>query len=525
MLTGRNAPPLRMMMTMMTTMIRFAAVTSAAASELAILAFVAVLSCFDAGPAHAATRPPNVILILVDDLGWMDLSCQGSDFYRTPAIDRLASEGLRFTNGYAACAVCSPTRAAVQTGRYPHRVGVTDWIRSLFQRGDLGTPEANPTEYVGGRNQKLLCPPNPFWMEQSELTVAEVLAASGYHTGYIGKWHLGDEAWYPEQQGYEENRGGCDYGQPPSYFDPFNNPKHKHETIRAGIHHLPGRHPGEYLTHREADEAEALIRRWKDEPFFLQVAHYAVHTPIQAIPEVAAKYESRKGATQQNTKYAAMVESVDDSTRQILEVLKELGLENETLIFFTSDNGGLDNNSNPTDNAPLRSGKGYAYEGGIRVPFLVRWPGVIPPGSVSDTPVCSIDLFPTILTATGVDLPRDRAIDGLALNDHLKSGGESSLGREDLFWHFPHYRHAPGPYSIIRRGDWKLIKFWEGMDELYDLKNDPGETVNLADPMPQRVPRLETTLLARLQADGAKLPRENPDFVRRTPASSRPSKN
>ena len=463
--------------------------------------------------SHSAERPPNVILILVDDLGWMDLSCQGSDFYRTPSIDRLAGEGMRFTNAYAACAVCSPTRAAVQTGRYPHRLGVTDWIRSLFQRGDLGTPEANPTEYVGGKNKKLLCPPNPFWMESEEITIAEALKESGYHTGYIGKWHLGDEAWFPEHQGYDRNKGGCDYGQPPSYFDPFNNPKHQHETIRTGIHNLPGKEKGQYLTHREADEAEAMIRSWKDEPFFLQISHYAVHTPIQAIPEVAAKYEDSLGQTQKNTKYAAMVESVDDSMRQVLATLEELGLDDDTLIIFTSDNGGLDNKDNPTDNAPLRSGKGYAYEGGIRVPLLIRWPGTIPAGKVSDTPVSSIDLFPTILDSADVALPDDRPIDGLTLLSHLKSGGETAVERDDLFWHFPHYRHAPGPYSIIRRDHWKLIKFWEGTYELFDLENDLGETTNLADQMPDKVKELDAALLERLEADGARLPKPNPDYV------------
>lgn len=350
-------------------------------------------------------------------------------------------------------------------------------------------------------------------MEHEEITVAESLAEIGYQTGYIGKWHLGDEAWYPESQGYSENRGGCDYGQPPSFFDPYNKPDHKHETIRAGIYKLPGRKPGEYLTHREADEAEALIRSWKDKPFFLQIAHYAVHTPIQAIPEVAAKYENQTGKTQKNAKYAAMVESVDDSMRQVLETLEELDLDENTVIFFTSDNGGLDNKNNPTDNAPLRSGKGYAYEGGIRVPFLVRWPETIPAGKTSDTPVCSIDLFPTILEIAGVELPGDRQIDDLSILDHLKSAAAEELDRDELFWHFPHYRHAPGPYSIIRQGDFKLIKFWERIYELYDLKNDIGETRNLADSMPEKVKELDARLLNRLELDGAKLPRPNPDFV------------
>ena len=455
---------------------------------------------------------PNIILVLVDDMGWMDLSCQGSDFYRTPHVDRLAREGILFTNGYAACAVCSPTRAAVQTGRYPHRLGVTDWIRSLFQRGGIGTPEKNPTEYVRAKNRKLLCPPNPYWMESSEITLAEALGGNGYKTAYIGKWHLGDEAWYPENQGYHENFGGCDYGQPPSYFDPFNKPSHQHPTIRAGIHKLPGRKKGEYLTHREADEAVGLIRKWKDQPFFIQLGHYAVHTPIQAIPEVAEKYKGKEGKNQKNKNYAAMVESVDDCMRDLLAELKKQKIDRNTLIIFTSDNGGLDNNNNPTNNAPLRSGKGYCYEGGIRVPFLARWPAKIPAGKKTDFPVSSIDLFPTIMEATGTPLPRDRPIDGLSLSTHFYSGGKKTPKRETLIWHFPHYRHAPGPYSIIRKGNFKLIKFWEGIYELYDLKNDLGEANNLAERKPGLVKALETELMARLKVDGAKLPKSNPEY-------------
>lgn len=463
-------------------------------------------------PGYA--EKPNIILILVDDMGWMDLSCQGSDYYKTPAIDRLADEGMRFTNGYAACAVCSPTRAAVQTGRYPHRIGVTDWIRSLFQRGGRGTPEANPTEYVGGTNRKYLCPPNPYWMEHEEITIAEALKEAGYQSGYIGKWHLGDPAWYPEGQGYDENRGGCDYGQPPSFFDPYNQPNGRHQTLRDGIHQLPGRNPGEYLTHREADEAESLIRHWhKDKkPFFLQMGHYAVHTPIQAIPEVAAQYK-REGKTDLNARYAAMVESIDDSIRQILDTLEELGIDKNTMILFTSDNGGLDRNGGPTENAPLRSGKGYAYEGGIRVPFLVWWPGVVAENKISDAPVCSIDLFPTILESAGVELPRDRPIDGISLMAHLKSGGKQTVDRDELYWHFPHYRHNPGPYSIIRKGPWKLIKFWDGPFELFNLAEDIGEEKNLAKDHPAIVSELDSLLLKRLKADKAKLPILNPKYL------------
>ena len=482
-----------------------------------IILFVAsTLACTDGAfgkESESQQVPPNVILVVVDDLGWMDLSCQGSDYYKTPNIDRIASEGLRFTNGYAACAVCSPTRAALQTGRYPARIGVTDWIRSLFQRGNLGTPAQNPTEYVGGNNRKLLCPPNPYWMEHDEVTVAEVLGSHGYKTAYIGKWHLGDEAWYPPGQGYDENRGGCDYGQPPSYFDPYNQPKHRHPMIRAGIPSLPGRKQGEFLTHREADEAVELIRQWKDEPFFINLGHYAVHTPIQAIETVAAKYK-QDGKSDVNAKYAAMVESIDDSTRQILETLAELDLDDRTMIIFTSDNGGLDNGGHPTENAPLRSGKGYAYEGGIRVPFLVRWPGHIKPGTESDTPVCSIDVFPTILDAAGVPAPANREIDGLSLLPLLKSGGVTGLDRDELIWHFPHYRHAPGPYSILRKGDWKLIQFDEGISELYDLKNDLSESNNLAEKHPDKVKAMQNRLSAILESMDAKRPRPNPNFSR-----------
>ena len=464
------------------------------------------------GDVQSAEKPLNFIVILVDDLGWMDLSCQGSDFYKTPNVDRLAAGGMRFTNGYAACAVCSPTRAAVQTGRYPGRTGVTDWIRALFQRGNIGTPDRNPTEYVGGKNRKFLCPPNPYWLEHEEITIAEALKGAGYKSAHIGKWHLGDEAWYPAGQGYDVNKGGCDYGQPPSYFDPFNQPKHKHEMIRAGIPDLPGRKPGQYLTHREAEEAVELIRKWKDEPFFIHMAHYAVHTPIQALNEVRLKY-SKPGTTQGNDKYAAMVESVDDSTGKILDVLEELKLTENTMVIFTSDNGGLDNKGNPTNNDPLRSGKGYAYEGGIRVPFIVRWPGVTTAGTLSDTPVCSVDIFPTILTAAGVSLPKDRKIDGLSLIDHLKTGGKTDLERDALFWHYPHYRRAPGPYSIIRKGNYKFIRFWDGPKELYDLKADLGEANNLADKMPDKVKELDAALMKALVEMKAKLPKPNPNYA------------
>lgn len=459
-----------------------------------------------------AAEKPNIILVLVDDLGWMDLGCQGSSYFRTPHVDQLASEGIRFLNGYAASAVCSPTRAAIQTGRYPHRVGVTDWIRSRFQRPNGELAITNPTEYTSDPKQPLSCPPNPYFLDPSERTIAEVLRSDGYRCGYVGKWHLGDDEHYPERRGYDVNKGGCDYGQPPSYFDPFNNPMHPNEQLRAGIHNLPGRSRGEYLTKREADEAVALIREWKDEPFFLQLSHYAVHTPLQALPEVEAKYAGSPGKSKQNAKYAAMVESVDDAMRDICACLEELNLVENTMVIFTSDNGGLDNNGEPTDNAPLRSGKGYAYEGGIRVPLIIRWPKSIPSGSVSHTPVSSIDFFPTVLEAAGISVQSDREIDGISLLAHLKSGGDQELGRGELIWHFPHYRHDPGPYSILRSGDWKLIKYWHGKQELFHLSDDPSESNDLAATLPERVQQMDLHLVEQLTAQGARLPRPNPNY-------------
>lgn len=470
------------------------------------LGMLVPMSLFAAGAVSAADGHTNVILVLVDDLGWRDLSCQGSPYYRTPHVDELAKGGVRFTNGYAACAVCSPTRAAVMTGCYPARLGVTDWIRARFQRRGVGTPDRNPTAYVDNPAKRLLCPPNPYWMEHAELTIAEVLAPLGYATCHIGKWHLGDAAWYPQHQGFAENFGGCDFGQPPSYFDPFTN-----KRLPEGIPHLAPRSPGEYLTDREADEAVKFIRRNQDRPFFLYLAHYAVHTPIQAKPTVAEQYAPDRDRGLKSAAYAAMVESVDDAMGRVLETLETCGLTDRTLVIFTSDNGGLDRDGNPTENAPLRSGKGYPYEGGIRVPLIFRWPAKIAAGSVSYAPACSIDLFPTIVDAIGARVPEERTIDGLSLVDHLTSGGSVPLGRTCLFWHFPHYRHNPGPYSIVRNGAMKMIKYYEGpVFELYDLEHDPGESVDLEAVRPQQVAALNVELETHLQSVGAKLPRERP---------------
>jgi len=456
-----------------------------------------------AAARHRVTKP-NVVLVLVDDLGWTDSSTYGSKYYETPNLSRLAAGGMTFTNGYAACAVCSPTRAAVMTGRWPARLGVTDWIRARFQGGTIPADRKPPSGYVGGRNNQLLCPKNALWLNLSETTIAEALKPAGYVSCHIGKWHLGPDDWYPEKQGFDYNIGGCDFGQPPSYFDPY-------EKRRQGrIPTLEPRRPGEYLTDREGDEAADFIRRHAGRPFFLYMAHYAVHTPIQAKKDLIEKYKAKPATDRHaNATYAAMIENVDTALGKIMKALEDAGVADNTLVIFTSDNGGL---VPITRNTPLRAGKGYPYEGGIREPLVVRWPGVAKPAARCDVPVTSVDYFPTICEAAGVPLPKDRAIDGESLLPLLK--GTGGLKRDALYWHFPHYRGRIHPYSIIRQGDWKLIRWHEGPTwELYNLADDLSETNDLAPAMPEKVRALDARLMAHLREVGAKMPKPNPDYT------------
>lgn len=474
----------------------------------ALAAIAVVLSCSSsASLADDADRPLNFVVVLVDDLGWTDLSCQGSTYYETPRIDRLATQGMRFTNGYAACAVCSPTRAALLTGRYPARIGVTDWIRAKFQWQGKVDPAHRPA-YEGTPQQSVLCPTNPFWMELDEVTLAEALAPAGYTSCHVGKWHLGTEDYFPTRQGFALNYGGCDLGQPASYFDPYQKP-------RYGITTLPPRKKGEYLTDRLADEAVGFIRSHQDQPFFLYFAHYAVHTPLQAKKDLTQKYQAKPKSNHKNPVYAAMIQSVDEAVGQVLDVLDELDLTERTVVIFTSDNGGLSSLpriDGPTDNTPLRGGKGHAYEGGIRVPWIVRWPGVTRPGVTSDVPISTFDIFPTVLAAAGVDLPKERAVDGLDLRPVLAA--EKSLDRDTLFWHYPHYGNdLRRPYSIVRQGDWKLIRRYDTQThELYNLANDLAEKHDLAGELPAKANELEQRLSEHLKAVGAKLPKPNPEY-------------
>ena len=449
---------------------------------------------------HAADAPvttPNIILFLIDDLGWRDLGCQGSTYYQTPNIDRLAKEGVRFTDAYSACAVCSPTRAAILTGKYPARLLLTDWLPS-----GRWNPKAKLRE---GRFVRAL--------PVEEFTLAEALREAGYRTANIGKWHLGSEPFsLPEHHGFDVNIAGNAHGAPGSYFFPYAGDwKIPATGQRATWNVLPDGQPGEYLTDRLTDEAVKFIRASRDQAFFLYFPHYGVHTPLQAKKEVVAKYERVPESQRQGKpEYAAMIEGVDDSVGRVMATLKELELEQNTVILFTSDNGGF---YNATSNAPLRANKGAYYEGGIRVPLIVKWPGVAKPGRVVGEPVTSTDLYPTCLAAAGLPARPNQHQDGVNLRPVLT--GEGSLPPRPLFWHYPHYNEHPSsvPSSAIRQGPWKLIETFdpEGI-EVYNLATDLGETKNLAAAEPGRVKELHAELETWRKEVGAEMMKPNPDY-------------
>ena len=448
--------------------------------------------------------PRTIVLVLVDDLGWSDLGCCGSGYYETPHIDRLAAEGMRFTQAYASCAVCSPTRAAVQTGRAPARLGITDWIHhssALARRAVANRRHAEGFE-APPQGKGLLTPVNRHWLDHDEISLAELLAPAGYRGGYVGKWHLGPVGWLPQDQGYAFNAGGCRFGQPPSYFDPYTN-----RAFPGGIPGLPPRQEGEYLTAREADEAIGFLERAGDAPAFLFYAPYAVHSPIQAPFDVTERFQAKPPTHHDQPAYAAMIAELDDAVGRILAALERLGRLERSLIVFTSDNGGA-SHFPATDNAPLRKGKGFPYEGGLRVPLLVRWPGAAKPGSECRVPVISTDLFPSLADAARAKVPRDRAYDGVSLLPLLQDPAARFPSRP-LVWHFPHYWWGGRltPYSVVRDGDWKLIHQYEdGRDELYDLVADPSEQRDLAGEQPERVEALRRTMLRELYRQGARFP-------------------
>nr|WP_299381129.1 sulfatase [Allomuricauda sp.] len=457
---------------------------------LGILALMTI-SCLE----KEADKRPNIVLITVDDLGWTDLGCFGSSYYETPNIDKLSRGGVTFTNAYAAAAVCSPTRAAIQTGRHPARIGITNVIVPRFQ-GGIVVDGKNPTGYRTAK-EGVKCPKNLLFLEKDEITIAEMLKPLGYSTAHIGKWHLGEDNWYPTNQGYDVNIGGCDFGQPPSYFDPYKNKK------LNGIPTLKPRKEGEYLMDREADEAVRFIETNKDAPFFLNWSPYAVHTPIQAKDSLIRKYEGKPVTNQTKPNYAAMVQSLDEAIGQLVACLDRNNLSENTLIIFTSDNGGL---LGPTHNAPLRLGKGYEYEGGIRIPQIFYWPGQLEEGKVVDEPVISMDIYPTIAAVSGAEL-HNKEIDGANLWPSV--AGNKPMEKRSLMWHFPHFRLSKvKPYSIVRDGDWKFIKRYrqETEYELYNLSDDLSEAHDLATEMPEKVNELERKLMDMLDHTNAKLP-------------------
>jgi arylsulfatase A-like enzyme len=442
-------------------------------------------------PTFAADPPKlNFIFILIDDMGWRDLGCQGSTYYQTPNIDRLAASGMRFTSAYAACPVCSPTRASIMTGRYPPRYNVTDWLPG---RKDMPS-------------QKLLRPKINLQVPLEEITVAEALKPAGYVSANIGKWHLGGPDHWPDKQGFDVNVGGATTGSPPGGYFKF-----------GKAPNLQAKSDDEYLTDRLTDEAIGFIDKNKDRPFFLYLPHYTVHIPLQAKKDLIAKYEKKADpkSPQHNAVYGAMIESLDDGIGRIMKKLDELKVADRTVVFFFSDNGGLSvkegANTPATSNAPLRTGKGYLYEGGIRVPCLVHWPGVTKPGSVSDKPVISVDFLPTILEIAGVK-PPDRPIDGVSLVPLLKQAGEPKP--RELYWHYPHYSNQGGrPSGAVRAGDWKLLEFYEdGKLEVYNLKDDIGEKNDLAPTMPDKVKDLQQRLAAWRKQVNAQMPTPNPDY-------------
>jgi arylsulfatase A-like enzyme len=458
----------------------------------ALLAFLA----FACGSRLTAADRTNVVLIVADDLGQRDLGCYGSTFYKTPNIDRMAKDGLRFTDFYAACPVCSPTRASIMTGKYPQRVNITDWLPGRPDRPD----------------QKLKRPVIRQELPLEEVTIAEALKAAGYTTGHIGKWHLGGEGFGPKEQGFDVNIGGDHTGTARSYFAPFRNK----QGAMPGLENAP---EGEYLTDRLAAEAEKFIEQNKDRPFFLYLPHYAPHTPLRAKPEIQAKYKvTPKAGTQSNPAYAAMVESLDEAVGRVLKKLDDLKLSEKTLVMFTSDNGGLATTeggpTGATFNGPLREGKGFLYEGGIRVPLVVRWPGVVKPGTVTDQVACSIDFFPTVIEASGGRHPPALKIDGVSLLPVFR-GGKLPDENRTLFWHYPHYANQGSkPGGAVRYGDYKLIEHYEdGRRELFDVRTDPSESRNLIKDKDELAGVMATMLDAWRIVVGAKMMTPNPDYV------------
>ncbi|NNM87468.1 MAG: sulfatase [Phycisphaerae bacterium] len=455
--------------------------------------------------------PPDIIFILIDDLGWRDLACYGSTFYETPQIDQLAAQGAMLTDAYAAAPVCSPTRASLLTGKYPATLGITDWIGAHSQGRLMSVPYLDH-------------------LPRHEITIATALRHMGYRTWHVGKWHLGDRHHWPEYHGFDLNIGGCGWGHPrQGHFAPW------------GLPNLPEGEPGSYLADRLTDEAIGLLHTPHTRPFFLNLSYYAVHTPIQAPRDLIEKYRNkatalglndlpafqdgeyfscahkldqrvRRRLLQSDPIYAAMVENLDWNIGRLLQALATSPRAENTMVIFTSDNGGLATaEGSPTCNSPLAQGKGWMYEGGTRVPFIVRWPKIISPGIRCTQPISSPDIFPTLLDAAGSAANTSAKIEGISLMPMLLN---QSCPDRPLFWHYPHYSNQGGtPACSIRRGDWKLIEFFETQNlELYHLRDDIAESRNVAGEHPTIRKELHDLLKAWRSNSGAVIPRPNCDW-------------
>lgn len=466
-----------------------------------LLAPLAVLDAADAKQANAARKRPNIVLILADDLGWSDLGCYGADLHETPHLDRLAQEGVRFTDAYA-MSVCTPSRAALLTGKHAARLHMTIWSEG---------------SKVGPKKRKLIEADSLHDLPHTETTLAKRLQEAGYLTALVGKWHLGDVDHYPETHGFDVNIGGTQWGAPHTFFWPYSGTGRFGPEFRY-VPHMEFGKPGEYLTHRLTDEALRVIDRAGDQPFFLYLAHHAPHTPMEAKAADVSHFEAKlqPGQNHQNAVYAAMVKSLDDSVGRVLDHLKKRGLEQNTLLIFTSDNGGYIGTEKAqtmpvTSNAPLRSGKGALYEGGIRVPLIVRWPSVTPEAAECRQPVILMDLYHTLAATVPGEKPNEPT-DGVDLKDLLQNPG-NAINRGALYFHYPHYYPTTTPVSAVRAGDWKLLEYLEdGRLELYNLRDDLSEKNDLAAQMPDKAASLLKQLNDWRTQVGAAMPAPNPAF-------------
>lgn len=460
-------------------------------------------------PTDQMPKQPNVLFILADDLGYHDLSYTGSNYYETPNIDKIAQEGMSFTQGYATCQVCSPSRASIMTGKYPARLGITDWIGA---RTGENWRKLN-------RHSILLPAENNDHLPFEETSMAEAFKGAGYKTFFAGKWHLGNEGSYPEDHGFDINKGGWEKGSPiGGFYAPWTNPR------------LESKHDGESLTMRLGHETADFIGKQGDEPFFAFLSFYAVHGPIQTTQEKWEKYRDKAVAqgiaesgfhmehflpirnVQDNPVYAGLVETMDDAVGLVLNALEANGLADNTIVIFTSDNGGVaSGDAYSTSNLPLRGGKGYQWEGGIREPYFIKVPWLNHTSLKNNTPATGADFYPTLLDFAGIEAMPTQHQDGVSLRPVLEGG---TIADRALFWHYPHYGNQGGePSSIIRDGDWKLIHYYEdGRKELYNLQTDPDEDTDVATQHSDRVTALGERLDTWLKEVGARIPLHDPEY-------------